>query len=83
VDGEAAEIKWPKGQELAERMAVACKLGKLQMRDHYQLLAWMLQDPKLVEGQLRLLAAEGLDIRDPQFTFKAFVAASATPAKKG
>lgn len=67
--------KWPKGNELAERVAVAACTGKIKQRDLYHLLIAL--QGKNSEAEMRLLASEGIDLRDDVFAF------GATGAGKG
>lgn len=64
--------RWPKGPELAERIACATRAKRLSPEQLYQLLAWQfVKQPKAVVVQLAILAREGIDLRDNQFTFDA------------
>lgn len=70
----SAERKWPKGRELRERIAVACKLGVLTYRHIYDLLGAIEVGEEAQAMQLLAFESD-IDLRDDRFTFKAMMAA--------
>lgn len=75
----SAPAKWPKGAQLAERIAAAVAVGKITPVDLYTLLVFVL-DGKAETG-LILAAARGVDLRNQNLNFDTITATvQETPA---